>query len=79
MKEETVQLMEAVDRSSQAAAEATQTMKDALLALPNMLATALATNSGARAGDRAAAPVTTRELRDKNIPDFWEHDPRAWF
>ena len=83
----TAQLMEAADRSSQAAVAATEAMKNTLLALPNMLATALAANGsstqaagGAAATAAATAPVTTtRDFRDRKVPDFWEHDPRAWF
>ena len=64
---------------------ATDAMKDALLRLPEMLAAALAqNNAGAAAAPAAnqaggAPPTTSRELRDRRVPDFWEHDPRAWF
>ena len=69
----------------------TNAVKDAILALPNLLAAALA-NTGANAAVGAAAvaaansgaaaapvPPASRELRDRRVPDFWEHDPRAWF
>ena len=63
--------------------ESTKAMKDALLALPAMLATALAKSApAATPANQAAAPAPApipRELRDRRVPDFWEHNPRAWF
>ena len=85
-------LLDVVEKSTQATQAATDAVKDALLALPNMLAAALAQNNGAAAQEGAAQPqanaaaiaptlaqTTARELRDRRVPDFWEHDPRAWF
>ena len=82
-------LVHAVSKSTEATQAATEAMREALQALPNLLATALAqvggaNNGGAVARDpsgaaAAAAPlaVNTKELR--RVPDFWEHNPRAWF
>ena len=62
--------------------ESTKAMRDALLALPDMLANALAKGAPAAAASAAQAAAPTpipRELRDRRVPDFWEHNPRAWF
>ena len=78
-EEDNAALIAAVDGSTQA-------VRDALMALPDMLAKALAKNApaplAAAAGQQAAAPAAApipRELRDRRVPDFWEHNPRAWF
>ena len=89
-EEENAALLDVVKKSTQSAQAATDAVKDALLALPNMLAAALAQNAGAAGAQpqqqqqqQANAPTpaqsTARELRDRRVPDFWEHDPRAWF
>ena len=70
----------------QATQAATDAMKEALLQLPGMLATALAQNGAAAAAAPANVPAggappqqPSRDLRDRRVPDFWEHNPRAWF
>ena len=57
---------------------ATNAMRDAIAALPALLAQALAQRGDAQP---AAEPVVPRprDLRDRRVPDFWEHDPAAWF
>ena len=85
-------LVQAVGKSTEAAQAATEAMKIALEALPNLLATALAQTGAAAAGAGTAAvaapnvngaaaanapAASTKELR--RVPDFWEHNPRAWF
>ena len=89
--EDNAALLDVVEKSTQATQAATDAVKDALLALPNMLAAALAQNNGGAAAVQGGqqqgavanvptpAQTTTRELRDRRVPDFWEHDPRAWF
>ena len=57
--------------------------------LPGVLAAALRDNrpepvaAAAVAGDGGAAaaprPVTSRDLRDRKVPDFWLAAPEAWF
>ena len=73
----------APDAALLATQAATNAMKDALLRLPEMLAAALAQSGGAAAAAPAANPAggtpPPRELRDRRVPDFWEHNPRAWF
>ena len=84
-------LLQVIDRSteasraaSEAATASTEAMRQALLSLPDLLATAL-TKTGAGAGATAnanpsiARTVTPRDLRDRKVPDFWEHNPKAWF
>ena len=86
-------LLQIIDRSteasraaSEAATASTEAMRQALLSLPDLLATALTkTGAGAGAGATAnanppiARTVTPRDLRDRKVPDFWEHNPKAWF
>ena len=84
-------LLQVIDRStaasrdaSDAATASTEAMRQALLSLPNLLAAAL-TKAGTGAGAAANAnppiahTVTPRDLRDRKVPDFWEHNPKAWF
>ena len=82
--EDNAALIDVVGRSTAATQAATTAMKEALQALPELLAAALAKNpihDGQQLAAAAAAtpPSTTRELRDRRVPDFWEHNPRAWF
>ena len=67
---------EAVDAA--AIQDAANAMCDAITALPGILAQALAGRGDA---PPAAEPVPPRprDLRDRRVPDFWEHDPAAWF
>ena len=62
---------------------AANAMRDAITALPGLLAQALAHRGDDAVAQPAAAagPVTPRprDLRDRRVPDFWEHDPAAWF
>ena len=51
-------------------------MADAIAALPQVLATALAAAPAAAAGQAAAPAATTR---DRKVPDFWDEAPKAWF
>ena len=84
-------LLQVIDRStaasrdaSDAATASTEAMRQALLSLPDLLAAAL-TKAGTGAGAAAnanspiARTVTARDLRDRKVPDFWEHNPKAWF
>ena len=74
--------------NSDAATASTEAMRQALLSLPDLLAAAL-TKAGTGAGTGAGAAananppiartVTPRDLRDRKVPDFWEHNPKAWF
>ena len=76
----------------QASTDATTSVADALAALPNLLAAALANQAaqappnvaqGAAAvgvgGAAAAVAPLTRDARDRRVPDFWEQAPAAWF
>ena len=72
--------------ASDAATASTEAMRQALLSLPDLLANALTkagTGTGAGAVANANPPiartVTACDLRDRKVPDFWEHNPKAWF
>ena len=75
-----------LDRSTAATKQATEAVASALRDLPTLLAAALAQCPAAAVPDGAAAAATPaipqprdRELRDRRIPDFWEHSPKGWF
>ena len=70
-----------IRETRQASNEATASVAEAIAALPDMLATALArAPPGVAAVDGAAVPpALPREPRDRRVPDFWEQAPAAWF
>ena len=68
----------ALDQSTAATKQATEAVAAALRDLPAVLAAALADRPTPE--QAATAPtVRDRELRDRRIPDFWEHSPKGWF
>ena len=77
-------LCELLTRSTQASTAVT----NALDTLPGILAAALrdvqaapvqAVEGAAAAAAPAARSVTSRDLRDRKVPDFWLAAPEAWF
>ena len=69
-----------LDRSTAATKQATEAVAAALRDLPTLLAAAIAQRPAAAAQEAAApAQPRDRELRDRRIPDFWEHSPKGWF
>ena len=76
------QMRDVLQRSTNATKEATTAMKEAIASLPELIAAAMARQPAAvpAVPAAAAAPAPSlRELRDRRVPDFWEHNPRAWF
>ena len=74
------QMRDVLTRSTNATKEATNAMKEAIASLPELIAAAMARQPAAPAAQAAAPPPPSlRDLRDRRVPDFWEHNPRAWF
>ena len=74
-------LIAAVEGSTLAAQAATDAVKGAILALPNLLAQALNQNNagaGAAAQGQVVQAAAAGPTTGSRNSDFWDHDPRAF-
>lgn len=78
------QMRDVLSKTTAATNAATTAMREAITSLPELIAAAIARQQPAAVANAAADPAVpahpfSRDLRDRRVPDFWEHNPRAWF